>query len=49
MRGRELQFKEQAEEMMERFKQDMGEEVAVEQPAKLQGRSMVMLLGPKKK
>jgi len=49
MRGRELQFKDQAAEMLQRFCDDLGELINIDQPATLQGRNFVMVIGPKKK
>lgn len=49
-RGREMEFKEIGREMFDRFVRDLGgvEEISVEQAAKMQGRQMNMILGPKK-
>lgn len=49
-KGREMEFKDIGREMFNRFLDDLGgtEEVAVEQPAQMQGRQMIMVIGPKK-
>jgi len=49
-RGREMEFKEIGREMFDRFVEDLGgvEEISVEQAAKMQGRQMNMILGPKR-
>jgi len=49
MRGRELQFKNQAQEMLDRFIKDLGEEAAVDQEPKLMGNQMVLIVCPPKK
>jgi translation initiation factor IF-3 len=49
-RGREMEFKEIGRAMFDRFVEDLGgvDEISVEQAAKMQGRQMNMILGPKK-
>jgi translation initiation factor IF-3 len=48
-RGRELVHTQLGKLMMERILQVLGDKVSVEAPAKLEGRNMTMLLGPKTK
>jgi translation initiation factor IF-3 len=47
-RGREMQFRELGDEMFARMLADLGEAAAVESPAAMQGRSLVMVLGAPK-
>jgi translation initiation factor IF-3 len=47
-RGREMAHKELGLEMLERVKEDLQEIADVEQAAQLEGRQMVMVLGPKR-
>jgi translation initiation factor IF-3 len=47
-RGREMAHKELGLEMLERVKDDLQEIADVEQAAQLEGRQMVMVLGPKR-
>lgn len=49
-KGREMEFKDIGKEMFDRFLVDLGGEevVAVEQSAQMQGRQMIMVVGPKK-
>jgi translation initiation factor IF-3 len=49
-KGREMEFKDIGREMFNRFLDDLGgtDEVSVEQPAQMQGRQMIMVIGPKK-
>jgi translation initiation factor IF-3 len=48
-RGRELVHSQLGRLMMERILQVLGDKVAIEQNAKLEGRNMTMVLGPKTK
>lgn len=48
-RGRELLHQELGIEILERIKTDLGELAQVEQFPRLEGKQMVMILGPKKK
>lgn len=48
-RGRELLHQELGAEILERIKTDLGEMAQVEQFPRLEGKQMVMILGPKKK
>jgi len=48
-RGRELSHQELGMKMLERIEADLGESVAVESRPKMEGRQMVMVLGPKRK
>jgi translation initiation factor IF-3 len=47
-RGREMAHKELGLEMLDRVKEDLQEIADVEQSAQLEGRQMVMVLGPKR-
>jgi translation initiation factor IF-3 len=48
-RGREMAHQEIGMRMLERLRQDLDEFGQVEQMPKMEGRQMVMVLGPKKK
>lgn len=48
-RGREMAHREIGMEMLKRLEQDLVELAAVEQFPKMEGRQMVMVMGPKKK
>ena len=48
-RGREMAHKELGMELLKRIEKDLEELAAVEQFPKLEGRQMVMVMGPKKK
>jgi translation initiation factor IF-3 len=48
-RGREMAHQELGRDMLKRIEQDLDEYAAVEQFPKLEGRTMVMVMGPKKK
>ena len=48
-RGREMAHKELGMELLKRIEKDLEEIAAVEQFPKLEGRQMVMVMGPKKK
>lgn len=45
-RGREITHPEQARKLVDRILEMVGEDAQVEQPAKFEGRNMVMILGP---
>ncbi len=46
-RGREIAFPDQGRRLMERIIADFDNEIVVEQPPRMEGRTMVMLLAPK--
>lgn len=48
-RGREMVHQELGVQMMDRLKADLVELAVIEQTPRLEGRQMVMMLGPKKK
>ena len=48
-RGREMAHKELGMDLLKRIEKDLEEIAAVEQFPKLEGRQMVMVMGPKKK
>ena len=48
-RGREITHKERGSMLLERILEELGDEVNVESRPKMEGRSMIMLLGPKSK
>ncbi len=48
-RGREMAHREIGMELLKRVEKDLDELAAVEQYPKMEGRQMVMVLGPKKK
>lgn len=48
-KGRELTHRELGMDLLKRIEQDLEEHAAVEQFPKLEGRQMVMVMGPKKK
>ncbi|WP_084190916.1 translation initiation factor IF-3 [Methylomarinum vadi] len=48
-RGREMAHREIGMELLKRIEQDLEELAAVEQFPKMEGRQMVMVMGPKKK
>lgn len=48
-RGREMAHQELGREMLKRISADLAEYAVVEQEPNLEGRAMVMVLGPKKK
>ena len=47
-RGRELQFKQQGEVMLAKVTETIGEHGVVEKNATMEGRSMIMMITPKK-
>jgi len=47
-RGREMAHQELGAQLLKRIEQDLAEYGAVEQFPRLEGRQMVMILGPKK-
>jgi translation initiation factor IF-3 len=47
-RGREMLHQELGQQLLKRVRDDLDELAAVEQMPKLEGRQMVMMLGPKK-
>ena len=47
-RGRELQFKKQGEVMLAKVTATIGEHGVVEKNATMEGRSMIMMINPKK-
>lgn len=46
-RGREIAYTEQGTKILERFLEELKDIAVVEQPAKMEGRNMVMILAPK--
>ncbi|MFI4955209.1 MAG: translation initiation factor IF-3 [Gammaproteobacteria bacterium] len=48
-RGRELSHNELGMEVMKRMEKELGDLITVEQAAKMEGRQLVMMVGPKKK
>ncbi|MBN2689505.1 MAG: translation initiation factor IF-3 [Gammaproteobacteria bacterium] len=48
-RGREMAHKDLGAEMLNRIKEDISEHGEVEQTAKLEGRQMIMVVGPRRK
>ncbi|MCF0253583.1 MAG: translation initiation factor IF-3, partial [Duodenibacillus sp.] len=48
-RGREMSYQDQGMEIVNRIREDLGEEAQVEQMPKLEGRQMIMVLAPKRK
>lgn len=48
-RGREMAHQELGMELLKRVEQDLDEYGTVEQHPKMEGRQMIMVLGPKKK
>lgn len=48
-RGRELSHQELGLQVMQRIEKDLADYAVVEQQVKVEGRQMLMMLGPKKK
>lgn len=48
-RGREITHKERGSMVLQRILEELGDEVNIEMPPRMEGRSMIMLLGPKTK
>ncbi len=48
-RGREMSYQELGMELLRRIEQDLSEVGAIEQRPKLEGKQIVMIVGPKKK
>ena len=46
-KGREMAHTKMGEPLLEKFRTLMGEDVTLEKPAKMEGRSMMMIIGPK--
>jgi len=46
-RGREIAYTDQGAKILERVREELKEDAVVEQPAKMEGRNMVMILSPK--
>ncbi|HOV86051.1 MAG TPA: translation initiation factor IF-3 [Syntrophobacteraceae bacterium] len=46
-RGREISYSDQGTKVLERIREELKDEAVVEQPAKMEGRNMVMILAPK--
>ena len=46
-RGREITLTERGKEVLEQISESAGEFASIEQPPKLEGRTMTMVLGPK--
>ena len=47
-RGRELQFKDQGRQLLEKFINDLGDTVVVEKNVRMEGRQMTATITPKK-
>jgi len=47
-RGREIIYTDMGRRVMDEIQAALGEEAVVEQPPKLEGRSLSMILGPKR-
>jgi len=47
-RGREMAHKELGAQLLDRIEEDLSEIAVVEQRAKMEGRQMIMVMGPKK-
>jgi translation initiation factor IF-3 len=48
-RGREMMYQEEGWKIVERLKQDLAELAIIEQAPKMEGKSLVTILGPKPK
>ena len=48
LRGREVMYKDQAYQMLQRIEEALKEEAVVESPPKEEGKNVVMVLAPKK-
>lgn len=48
-RGRELSHNELGMEVMQRMEKELSDLIVIEQAAKMEGRQLVMMIGPKKK
>lgn len=48
LRGREVMYKDQAYQMLEKIEEALKEEAVIESPPKEEGKSVVMVLAPKK-
>jgi len=46
-RGREIAYTDQGTKVLERVKEELQDEAVVEQPPKMEGRNMVMILAPR--
>ena len=46
-RGREMAHTELGRELLDRFKDSVGEAGVIDKPAKMEGRSMAMFISPK--
>ncbi len=46
-RGREIAYSDQGTKVLERIKEELKEEIVVEQQPKMEGRNMIMILAPK--
>jgi len=46
-RGREIAYSDQGTKVLERVREELGDEAVVEQMPKMEGRNMVMILAPK--
>jgi translation initiation factor IF-3 len=46
-RGREIAYTDQGSKVLERIREELKDESVVEQPPKMEGRNMVMILAPK--
>ena len=48
-RGREIMYAEHAQKLLDKLAQGVSEQAFIEKPAKLEGRSLIMILSPKGK
>ena len=46
-RGREIAYSEQGYKLLDRIREELKEDVVIEQQAKMEGRNLVMILAPK--
>lgn len=46
-RGREIAYADQGTKVLERIKEELKDDAVVEQPPKMEGRNMIMILAPK--
>jgi len=46
-RGREIAYTDQGTKVLERVREELKEDAVIEQPPKMEGRNMVMILAPK--
>ncbi len=46
-RGREIAYSDQGMKVLERIKEELKEEILIEQQPKMEGRNLIMILAPK--